>query len=571
MPWVDPKKITSQVSGPEIPYADIVKSDTNMSFSRLPYVTNPEYMQYGDGLWGAKTTPLASPSLYAKPPSLPELPPNPAEYDMMPTGSIPSSTPSLMSYLSGSAPANAFDRSIPASIRTNNPGAMWYAGWQNKYGVLGKQNLNDGLGQGNNIGMFPTPEAGAAAQFELLQRYGAKDWDVRKAITTWSGGNSSDQYVNSVTNKMGLSPDTKLSAVMGDQASATSLAKYMAVQEAGKTYPMSNDQWGTAWNIYQKQSSSAPGKVQTSPIDTGAKPPIERVAPPPSDIMRQQQNLGYRDALGGNLYGAPRPITSGFDTTGGINPMGTSTWMPQRPPTILSPDLPQQDYGTSAMSQMQQQMMQQQAMMSNQMAQMTQPLQAASSSAMASFNQVGSSIAQAGSQASTSTGMFGSLGNSLDQMFSQLGSAFSGGGGGGGGGGLFGGLFNMFGMFQEGGVSTAPVTALAAATSFRNMPHYSEGTDLASRAPGTPSMGGGFGAVLHDNEAVIPLTRGREVPVKMAGGRGGNGGGTTVVNMTVNGVKDVGGFNRSKSQIAASMSTAMTQATQKQNCHEGGG
>lgn len=216
--------------------------------------------------------------------------------------------------------------------------------------------------------------------------------------------------------------------------------------------------------------------------------------------------------------------------------------------------------GTSGAAAAQQQMLSQQTMMTDQMAQMTQPIQAASQSAMSSFNQVGSAVAQAGSQAGTSSGLFGSLGNSLEQMFSQMGS----GGGGGGGGGLFGGLFNMFGMFKEGGVSTAPVTALAAASSFRNMPHYSEGTDMAARAPGTPSMGGGFGAVLHDNEAVIPLTRGREVPVKMAGGRGGAGG-TTVVNMTVNGVKDVSGFNRSKSQIAAGMSTAMTQATQKQN------
>jgi tape measure domain-containing protein len=168
---------------------------------------------------------------------------------------------SLAALLKGAIPANAYDKSIPASIRTNNPGAMWFAEWQKKYGVLGKQNLADGLGQGNNIGMFPTPEAGAAAQFELLQRYGAKGWDLRKAITTWSGGNSSDQYVNSVAGKLGMSPDAKIGALMGDQTSATRLAQYMAQQEAGKVYPMSKQQWGNAWQLYQQQSGQNPADL----------------------------------------------------------------------------------------------------------------------------------------------------------------------------------------------------------------------------------------------------------------------------------------------------------------------
>lgn len=168
---------------------------------------------------------------------------------------------SLAALLSGSIPANAYDKSIPASIRTNNPGAMWYAAWQKKYGVLGKQNLADGLGQGNNAAMFPTPEAGAAAQFELLQRYGAKGWDLRKAITTWSGGNSSDQYVGSVAGKLGMSPDAKLADLMGNQDTATRLAKYMAVQEAGKAYPMNDKQWGSAWQLYQQQNGKNPADL----------------------------------------------------------------------------------------------------------------------------------------------------------------------------------------------------------------------------------------------------------------------------------------------------------------------
>lgn len=216
---------------------------------------------------------------------------------------------SLAALLKGAIPANAYDRSIPASIRTNNPGAMWFAEWQKKYGVLGKQNLADGLGQGNNIGMFPTPEAGAAAQFELLQRYGAKGWDLRKAITTWSGGNSSDQYVKSVAGKLGMSPDAKLSALMGDQTSATRLAQYMAQQEAGKAFPMSQQQWGNAWQIYQQQSGKNPADL------------AQQQAQQAEQLARQQAEAAQRAAEAQQQL-AQQTAQLGTTTTGSIPQLG---------------------------------------------------------------------------------------------------------------------------------------------------------------------------------------------------------------------------------------------------------
>ncbi|TMV06323.1 hypothetical protein FGK63_14285 [Ruegeria sediminis] len=68
-------------------------------------------------------------------------------------------------------------------------------------------------------------------------------------------------------------------------------------------------------------------------------------------------------------------------------------------------------------------------------------------------------------------------------------------------------------MFKEGGYSDAPDPF-----NFANAPHYAEGT--ANTSNGLPS-------ILHPNEAVIPLSRGRKVPVEMSGGSGGvviNGG-----------------------------------------------
>jgi tape measure domain-containing protein len=75
------------------------------------------------------------------------------------------------------------------------------------------------------------------------------------------------------------------------------------------------------------------------------------------------------------------------------------------------------------------------------------------------------------------------------------------------------------GIFKEGGFSNAPVARSSiSASAFTNAPHYKEGTHNTSGIP----------AVLHDNEAVIPLSRGRKVPVEVNGGDGMGGGNTNI-------------------------------------------
>jgi hypothetical protein len=87
---------------------------------------------------------------------------------------------------------------------------------------------------------------------------------------------------------------------------------------------------------------------------------------------------------------------------------------------------------------------------------------------------------------------------------------------GGGGGGFFKTAFSfvggMFGLpfFSEGGYSDAPMPFQV-----QKLPHYAEGT--ANTSNGIP-------AVLHPNEAVVPLSRGRKIPVDM-----GNAGGKSFV------------------------------------------
>lgn len=131
------------------------------------------------------------------------------------------------------------------------------------------------------------------------------------------------------------------------------------------------------------------------------------------------------------------------------------------------------------------------------------------------------------------------------EMVGLFGGNVSGNGAGGFGlGNVLGAMFGgSVGAFSEGGYSTSPVgSAMMPMSAFRNAPHYAEGTPNTSGIP----------AVLHPNEAVIPLSRGRKIPVEM----GDSAGGGTVVhmpqNITIN-TPDADSFRRSRKQLAADL------------------
>lgn len=134
-----------------------------------------------------------------------------------------------------------------------------------------------------------------------------------------------------------------------------------------------------------------------------------------------------------------------------------------------------------------------------------------------------------------------------------------GSGGFGGGGGF---LSMLFGGFKTGGYSDgpAPQTYRASPAAFRNAPHFDKGTArVGGRMGGTP-------AILHPNEAVIPLTGGRKVPVELGNDNQANdnrGGGTTII-MNVQ-AKDADSFKRSEKQIRARQSAALHRANQYNN------
>lgn len=126
-------------------------------------------------------------------------------------------------------------------------------------------------------------------------------------------------------------------------------------------------------------------------------------------------------------------------------------------------------------------------------------------------------------------------------MALQVGGSYFGAGNYGQSYGMGKGLRDLFGSFREGGYATEPVE-------WSKMPHYAEGTPNTS----------GIAAVLHPNEAVIPLSRGRKVPVEMSGMEGG--GSTTVNNSFTIVANDPNEFRQAEASIQRRQNRAAQRA-----------
>jgi tape measure domain-containing protein len=109
-------------------------------------------------------------------------------------------------------------------------------------------------------------------------------------------------------------------------------------------------------------------------------------------------------------------------------------------------------------------------------------------------------LGQANGAASAATGANGSLGDYLSNFGGSIESQFSNG---------FGDISSfaskLYDSFSEGGYSTSPVSRIATTMSFANAPSYADGTTNTSNA---------IPAILHPNEAVIPLSRNRKIPME---------------------------------------------------------
>lgn len=157
----------------------------------------------------------------------------------------------------------------PASIRYNNPGAMWGgSALAKKWGATKTVGLNDGLKQGNNIAVFPTKVRGAAAQFDLWHTsayYHNKT--LVAAITKWSGGNWVPSYTKFLRERVpGLTNDTVISDPFMASENGVKFVKAQAWHEAGKPYPMSDAEWVEAQKLVH-----GPNAVKVPTVKTAAK------------------------------------------------------------------------------------------------------------------------------------------------------------------------------------------------------------------------------------------------------------------------------------------------------------
>ena len=159
----------------------------------------------------------------------------------------------------------------PASIRTKNPGAMWGSPLAKKWGSTETIVLHDGLGQGNNIAVFPTYVDGICAQLDLWRtspRY--KNKRFGEAIDTWDGHNNTPSYIAYVLQRVpGMTRDTVMDDDFWRGPMGIGFLKAQAGHEAGKPYPASDADW------IEAQRRVFAGFVTTStPAPLPARTPI---------------------------------------------------------------------------------------------------------------------------------------------------------------------------------------------------------------------------------------------------------------------------------------------------------
>lgn len=139
-----------------------------------------------------------------------------------------------------------FNPNDPATERYNNPGGMYPASWQEKYGAVSN---DDRIGGGHSIAGFATKEGGAAAQMSLLKegKY-YRNESIRGAISTWSGGNNVDSYMTSLQNQ-GIDTSKNVSFYTSSKAGTIKLAKAMSSHEKGGKYSLSDNGWSSAYDL----------------------------------------------------------------------------------------------------------------------------------------------------------------------------------------------------------------------------------------------------------------------------------------------------------------------------------
>lgn len=177
---------------------------------------------------------------------------------------------------------------IPASIRNRNPGAQYPGASSKKFGSTSYETLRskDGV---HKIATFPTHEHGAAAQFDLLVR-SYTGMTIKAAVTKWCGGFYASTYVGVLEARAGITADTVLTKdLLAEPEFAIPLARAMAWQEAGRDYPMEDEDWLEAHQMAFGAEATAPewapgNDVPTPKAGTRQKETVKAIAKHPATV-----------------------------------------------------------------------------------------------------------------------------------------------------------------------------------------------------------------------------------------------------------------------------------------------
>jgi hypothetical protein len=137
-----------------------------------------------------------------------------------------------------------------ASIRFNNPGAMWDGKVSYRWGSKQSVILTDG--QSNHIAIFPSTVQGAAAQFDLW-RSNYTGMSLKDAVKKWCGGNSPANYLKFLKDA-GIPGNALITPALLAGPVGLKLMKAQAQWEAGKVYPMTDFEWSKAQSMVFKSS-----------------------------------------------------------------------------------------------------------------------------------------------------------------------------------------------------------------------------------------------------------------------------------------------------------------------------
>lgn len=215
------------------------------------------------GSWFSRTaqTGQGGPPIALPPLPTPTLPPTPLPLPPPGAGPVPPiPTPTPAPTTPGAPPpfvGRSTDKSTtslrydipadgrPASIRYNNPGAQYPSDRAAAFGQVGYGII----GGGHKIAAFPHPINGAASNFDLLAR-NYVGMQIGAAGAKWTGDNG--------FGIPGYDSNATLTADMvNDPAQAIPILKAMAGREAGKTSPVTDEQWQQAHAMFKAGSADA--------------------------------------------------------------------------------------------------------------------------------------------------------------------------------------------------------------------------------------------------------------------------------------------------------------------------